>query len=101
MSKLRKVESHDIKKPQKDHKMLPKNQFKLRMDKALQKDAAKYIKEQFGIVIDPIKHFFIASKEKVYLCSPQFKDIQKKLHCEKTGTPVMKIDRKYGFRPMH
>lgn len=103
VSKLRKVSTTiNTDRPKvKDHKLLPKNQFKLQMNKQLQKDVAKYADEYYWVKVDAEKHFFVASKEKVYLVSPQFLTVQKHLNCEKVWIPVFKIDRKTGFRPTH
>lgn len=83
------------------HKLLPRNQFKLNSSKKLQQEVNTYIKKRFGIELDPIKHFIVATKEKVYLCSPTAKSILSHLHLEKIGIPILKTDRFTQFRPTH
>lgn len=101
VSKIRKVANHgEVIKP-KVHKLLPKNQFKLVMNKRFQKDVAEYTEKHFWIKIDPERHFFIASKDKVYCVPPMFVKIQPHIHCEKVWVPVFKTDRLHGFRPSH
>ncbi len=101
VSKLRKVADKNDKPAQQDHKLLPKNHFKIRMHKKLQQEVATYAKKHFGIVIDTSRYFFIATKESVYVTSPAFATVQPHLHCEKVGIPVLKIDKRLWFRPTH
>ncbi len=100
IAKIKKLSDPKQLKIDKNHKMLPKNQFKLDQSKGLQKKISKWIQEQRWISIDKTKHFFVASKEKVYLISPDFKKVTDQLHAEKMGVPIAKIDR-YGYRPTH
>ena len=100
VSKIRKLKSMPYER-HRQHKLLPKNQFSLKTDKALQKNVAIYLRSEFGIEIDPKQHFFIASKEKVSVVSPTFMDIQQHLHCEKAWVPILTIDKKLWYRPMH
>ncbi len=83
------------------HKLSPKNQFTLTKSKKLHSEANARIKKSFGFELDPEKHLLVATKEKVYLTSPTFNNIQEHLHCEKVGIPILKIDRLFGFRPTH
>lgn len=101
VSKLRKVDNHENDAPIKWHKLLPKNQFTITMHKKLQKQVSEYAHKQYGVKIDETKHFFIATKNKVYLTSPVFKSMQQDLHCEKVWIPVFKVDRRHDFRPTH
>jgi hypothetical protein len=89
--------------PQRKHenKLAPKNQFKLDSSKRLQKSVAKYLKDFFGVVVDPEREFFVATKDKVSLVSPDFLKLQKDIHFEKAGVPVFKIDRGDMYRPTH
>jgi hypothetical protein len=66
-----------------ENKLAPKNQFKLDASKRLQKSVATYLKDFFGVVVDPTKEWFIATKDKVSLVSPQFLTLQKDIHFEK------------------
>jgi len=66
----------------------------------LQKEIAKYLEEYRGIQIDKTQHFFLASKEQIYLCSPQVSKVLAQLHPNKVGIPILKIERK-GYRPTH
>jgi 16S rRNA (cytosine1407-C5)-methyltransferase len=84
----------------KQHSLAPKNQFGLDTSKALQQRLSTFLKETYGIVVDPEHHFFVASKEVVYLTSPRLMDIKPLLHCEKVWIPIAKIDRN-GYRPTH
>jgi len=83
------------------HKLSPKNQFTLNKSKKLQTEANEWIKKSFWFELDPTKYLLAASKEKVYLTTPSFVDIQQNLHCEKVWIPILKTDRIYGFRPTH
>jgi hypothetical protein len=44
---------------------------------------AKYLKDFFGVTINAKKEWFVATKDKVYLVSPDFLRVQKELHFEK------------------
>lgn len=104
VSKLKKVASiMSEQTPQRKHenKLAPKNQFKLESSKRLQKSVAKYLKDFFGVVVDVEKEWFVATKDKVYLVSPDFLRLQKDLHFEKAWVPVFKIDRGEMYRPTH
>lgn len=90
VSKLRKIaHTAGVEKPGKSkkdshtHKLAPKNQFKLDTSKKLQKSVAKYLKDFFGVVVDSEREFFVATKDKVSLVSPEFLKLQKELHFEK------------------
>jgi 16S rRNA (cytosine1407-C5)-methyltransferase len=84
----------------KHHNLSPKNQFWLDTSKALQQRMNSFLKDTYGIVTNPACHFFVASKENVYLTSPTFLTIKEHVHCEKVWIPVAKIDRN-GYRPTH
>ena len=100
IAKIRKLADPKDLKIQKDHKLLPRNQFKVDQSKWLQKKVWKRMDENFGIKTDENIHRFVSTKEKVYLCSPVFRDISPQLNAEKMWIPVAKIDR-YGYRPTH
>ncbi len=100
ISKIRKKNASTI-PYQQPHKLSPKNQFKLTKSKQLQSEAGKFLKENFWISLDQDKHLLVATKDVVYLTSPQFDAIQKHLHCEKVWIPVLKKDRLLWFRPTH
>lgn len=100
ITKLRKIGDTKRKEPLKDHKLLPKNQFKIDQSKWLQKKVTKRLADYFGIDIDPRIHYFMATKEKLYLCSPDIKHVLPHLHSEKIGVPIAKIDRAV-YRPTH
>lgn len=70
------------------------------MSKGLYKRCAKELETTYGIALDPQTHFFIASKENIYLTSPTFLQIQPVLQVEKAGIPIFKIDRDV-LRPTH
>jgi 16S rRNA (cytosine1407-C5)-methyltransferase len=101
IAKIRKLSDPKNRTIRKDHKLLPRNQFKVDQSKWLQKKLAKRLDESFWIKIDETKHFFVATKEKAYLCSPTFKDISPQLNAEKMWIPIAKLDRLLWFRPTH
>jgi len=101
IAKIRKINDPKNLTIRKDHKLLPRNQFKIDKSKWLQKKLAKRLDEWFGIKIDEKKHFFVATKEKAYLCSPTFKNISPQLNAEKMWIPIAKLDRLLWFRPTH
>ena len=82
------------------HKLAPKNQFRLDSSNALQQRMATFLRTTYGITVDPKVHFFVASKEMVYLTSPAFQSIKESLHCEKVWIPVCKMWRN-DMRPRH
>ncbi|MDP2670613.1 MAG: hypothetical protein Q8O99_07060 [bacterium] len=101
MAKLRKIASTKKTTPKTyESKLQPKNQFSLDMSKGLYKRCAKELEARYGIILNPEQHFFIASKEIIYLTSPTFAQIQPLLHVEKAGIPIFKIDRSI-LRPTH
>ena len=70
------------------------------MSKSLQKHIGKRASDTYGITLDPTTHLLAASKEQIYLCSPDFTKLQSMLHVEKTGIPILKKDRE-TYRPTH
>lgn len=97
---LRKHEATLVRGEQRDSKLLPKNQFMLDHSKKLQTEVQKHLTENYGIPLDPERHFFVASKEQVYLTSPSFLEIKPHLQFEKIGIPLFKRDREL-LRPTH
>ena len=100
LAKIRKLNATDVQYTQ-PHKLSPRNQFTLTMSKKLQSEANAWIQKNFWFVLDPDRHLVAATKEKVYLTSPKFADIQKHINLEKIGIPILKRDRLFGFRPTH
>jgi len=100
ITKIRKINATNIAYTQ-PHKLSPKNQFTLTKSKKLQQEANEWIYKNFGFELDPEKYLLVATKEKVYLTTPAFNDIQEHLHCEKVGIPLLKKDRFFWFRPTH
>ncbi len=100
VSKIRKVASTHDEKKRYDSKLQPKNPFTLDMSKSLFKKVDQRLTATYGIRLDPVKHLLAASKEQIYLCSPDLLKIQGKLHFEKTWIPILKIDRDL-YRPTH
>lgn len=100
VSKLKKLHAVEAEKREKTHKLLPQNQFKLDISKQLQHRISTHLTGIYGIEIDPSRHFFLATKETVYLTSPAFLEIQQHLQCEKVGIPVFKKDGE-RLRPTH
>jgi len=92
LAKIRKLNATDIPYTQ-PHKLSPKNQFTLNSSKKLQKEANAWIQKNFGFQLDPDRHMVVASKEKAFLVSPKFADVQKHINFEKVGIPILKLDR--------
>lgn len=102
IAKMKKIKETPVHKDIKHtHKLLPRNQFKLNSSKKLQQEVQTYIKKRFNINIDKQKHFFVSTKEKVYICSPSSKGVLPHLHLEKIWIPILKTDRFTQFRPTH
>lgn len=101
VSKIRKLHStNENGRSRPDSKLAPKNPFSLDMSQSLFKKVGTYLQDTFGIKLDPERHMFAASKEQIYLCSPDIKKLQGMLHFEKIGTPILKIDG-MQYRPTH
>lgn len=100
VSKLRKISSTHHAKPNQHSKLEPKNPFTLDMSKSLFKRVDQRLTTTYGIRLDPTRHLLAASKEQIYLCSPEVSKVQGQLHFEKIGIPILKIDRDL-FRPTH
>lgn len=101
MSKLRKLHSTQKERSSRhDSKLAPKNPFSLDMSKSLFKKVGGRLQESYGIKLNADHHLLAASKEQIYLCSPDITKLQGKLHFEKIGTPIAKIDGLY-YRPTH
>lgn len=97
---LRKHAPTIVRDNERDHKLLPKNQFTLDHSKKLQDEVRTHLKDNFWIVLDSSRHFFVASKEQIYITSPAFLTIKPHLQFEKIGIPVFKKDRDM-LRPTH
>lgn len=101
VSKIHKIASTNKERQSRhDSKLAPKNPFSLDMSTSLFKKVGTYLHDTFGIKIDEHRHMFAASKEQIYLCSPDIKKLQWMLHFEKIGTPILKIDG-MQYRPTH
>lgn len=100
VSKIRKISSTHTPKPNQHSKLQPKNPFTMDMSKSLFKKVSVRLAATYGIRLDPVRHLLAASKEQIYLCSPDLIKLQWLLHFEKTGIPILKIDRDL-FRPTH
>lgn len=68
--------------------------------KKLTKEVQSYIKESFWIVVDDEQYAFAASKENVYVTSPQIEKLLNKIPLTKIGIPILKTTRDW-FRPLH
>lgn len=68
---------------------------------ALQKQIAKLLFEDFGIEIDPAKHFFASTQKQVYLISPEYKNLHPLLYVAKTGVPILKWHNDTELHPLH
>lgn len=100
IAKMRKFSDPNNKSIKKHHKLLPRNQQWLKHNKGLQKEITKWLEENRWIQIDETQHFFLASKEQIYLSSPTAKSVLKQLHPNKVWIPILKRERK-GYRPTH
>ncbi len=65
----------------------------------VQKEVKKYLKESFGIETNS-NHFFVSTKDTIYVTTPKIVDILAFLRCEKVGIPILKKTRD-SFRPLH
>ncbi len=97
---LRKHTATLINDNDRDHKLLPRNQFLLDHSKKLQDEVRSQLAEHFGITRDTDRYLCVATKEQVYLTSPSFLDIKSHLQFEKIGIPIFKKDREL-LRPTH
>lgn len=101
VSKIRKTNSTKKERLSHDHsKLMPKNPFSLDMSKSLFKKVGSRLLETYWIKLDLELHLFAASKEQIYLCSPDITKLQGQLHFEKIGIPLCKIDG-VQYRPTH
>jgi 16S rRNA (cytosine1407-C5)-methyltransferase len=101
VSKIRKIAStHTAKNARQDSKLAPKNPFSLDMSKSLFKKVGQFLDETFGIKLNENQHLLAASKEQIYLCSPDLLKLQWMLHFEKVWIPILKIDG-VQYRPTH
>jgi NOL1/NOP2/fmu family ribosome biogenesis protein len=100
VSKIRKIDTTHHTKKQGESKLQPKNPFTLDMSKSLFKKVNQRLTATYGIQLDAVRHLLAASKEQIYLCSPDLMKLQGQLHFEKTGIPILKIDRDL-YRPTH
>ena len=62
----------------------------------------------FGITIDPAQHLFVATKNKVYLTSPEYLKIHETIYVQKTGIPLYEIGacpgssgKRGNYKPRH
>lgn len=67
----------------------------------LQSQIAQRLLDEFGIQIDPSRHFFLATPKQVYLTTPTYRDLHNHLPLQKTGVPIYKKDEKGNLRPLH
>ena len=100
VSKIRKIASTHTARNSHESKLQPKNPFTLDMSKSLFKRVDQWLTTTYGIRLDPVRHLLAASKEQIYLCSPDLLKLQGQLHFEKAGIPILKIDRDL-YRPTH
>ncbi|MBP6910147.1 hypothetical protein KBC03_00950 [Patescibacteria group bacterium] len=57
--------------------------------------------EDYGISVDPAKHFFASTSKQVYLVSPHYMSIHELLYVEKIGVPVLKRHNDTELHPLH
>lgn len=100
VSKIKKIKTTNKQKLSYESKLQPKNPFSLDMSKGLFKRVGKSLEENYGILLDSTIHLLVASKDKVYLCSPDLIKLQWLLQFEKAGIPILKIDND-TYRPTH
>ncbi len=101
IAKLRKLTAtNENEDKERDHKLLPKNQFKIDQSKNLQWRVQAWLKEEFWITIDQTRHRFMATKDNLYLISPELKDISGQINFEKMWIPIAKTEKDYR-RPTH
>ena len=99
ISKLRKLstvsphEEHDKKK----HKLTSS----LNISDNLQTEIGKMLYDEYGIQIDPAKHFFASTEKQVYLISPEYRLLHPLLYVAKTGVPILKRHNKTELHPLH
>jgi NOL1/NOP2/fmu family ribosome biogenesis protein len=71
----------------------------LTTNKSMQQDISLYLKIYFGIITTK-EHFFISTKDTIFLTTPTAERILPYLRCEKLGIPIAK-KTKDSFRPLH
>ena len=60
-----------------------------------------WLQEDFGITVDPQKHFFASSSKQVYLLSPAVKNVYDALYVEKVWVPILKRHSDTELHPLH
>lgn len=84
------------KSKKRDH--LPSSQLTINED--LQTTMARLLRDDFGIIIDASKHFFVATESQIHLTSPEYKKTHTALYTKKIGIPIYKKD-KATLIPLH
>lgn len=57
--------------------------------------------DDFGITVDPDKHFFASTNKQVYLLTPLYKELEEILYVEKSGVPIFKRHNPTNLHPVH
>lgn len=98
IAKIHKVAAteHKVKKGEQRNK-----KSNLDLSPWLQKQMSKILDDEYGITIDPQKHFFAATNKQVYLISPQYAQLKDSLYVEKVGVPIFKYHNQTELHPTH
>jgi len=100
IAKLRKVSSLS-KDNFNENKLVNKKTLNFEDNKKLQEEVKKLLKNYFWIITDDKKHYFVSTKNYVYLTSPVFKKLKWFLSFEKIGLPILKRNNRGQMRPTH
>ncbi len=84
ITKLIKNKSTDHKSQVTMKKSKTQNRSQYDISNKLQIEIAKQLANDYGIVVDPAKHFFIGTNKQVYLTTPAYKKLHDLLYVEKT-----------------
>lgn len=103
IAKLRKNNSQitDHNSPWKDIKSITKNKSSFDISEKLQTKIWALLYDEYGITIDPEKHFFVSTDKQIYLTSPAYKAFHPILYVEKTWIPIFKRHNESELHPLH
>ncbi len=85
----------------KESRLYPKNPFKIDFSNSLQKKILNYLSQEFGIKTIETAHFFVSTRNQVYLVSPKFLEIKDLMHIERIWIPILKTYEDGKLLPLH
>ena len=100
IAKLRKTSSL-LRDKNYENKLFAKKTLNFEDNKKLQDEVKKLLKDSFWIITDDNKHYFVWTKNYVYVTSPMFKKLKSYLSFEKIWVPILKRNNRGQMRPTH